>query len=295
MEHASLPDASRGTSQVPPFQRVGIVGLGLIGGSIALAARQAWPSVRIVGVDRAPVLDTARRMRVIDEGGPSPSVLSDADLVILAAPVRQNAAVLIEVGRAMAGPAIVTDTGSTKRQITEAARQLPDRVVFVGGHPLAGAAVGGVAHARADLFKGRRWLFTPDGDADGPALHRLETFVRGLGAVPAAMGVDDHDRLLAFVSHLPQLAASALMDVVGEAVGEDGLTYAGRGLVDTTRLASSPPDIWTDIVATNSDQVGVALDRLIGRLQALRDDLDGGDRLTAVFESARRWRQALPK
>jgi prephenate dehydrogenase len=106
---------------------------------------------------------------------------------------------------------------------------------------------------------------------------------------------DAHDRLLAFLSHLPQLTASALMQVVGEAVGKDGLSLAGRGLADTTRLASSPPDIWRDIAATNADEIGPALDALIELLQDLRRDLPDGDRLTEVFENAGRWRASLTK
>ena len=109
------------------------------------------------------------------------------------------------------------------------------------------------------------------------------------------MGVDAHDRMLAYLSHLPQLTASALMDVVGSAVQEDGLAIAGRGLIDTTRLASSPANIWTDIVATNADQVGAALDTLIALLQELRADIGRGERLSEVFEAANHWRRSLPK
>jgi prephenate dehydrogenase len=105
--------------------------------------------------------------------------------------------------------------------------------------------------------------------------------------------VDAHDRLLAFLSHLPQLTASALMQVVGTAVGEEGLSLAGRGLVDTTRLASSPAEIWKDITATNADQIGAALDTFIGLLQELRADLETGDRLEDVFSEAARWRERL--
>jgi prephenate dehydrogenase len=121
------------------------------------------------------------------------------------------------------------------------------------------------------------------------------TFIEALGALPRVISADAHDRLLAFLSHLPQLTASALMQVVGEAVGKDGLALAGRGLADTTRLASSPPDIWRDIAATNADEIGPALDALIGLLQELRRDLADGDRLAEVFEDAARWRSGLIK
>ncbi|MGH9889703.1 MAG: prephenate dehydrogenase, partial [bacterium] len=151
-------------------------------------------------------------------------------------------------------------------------------------------------HARPDLFVGRPWLLTsPPTDQGGPALDSLSAFVRALGAEPRVMQADAHDRLLAYLSHLPQLTASALMQVVGDAVGQDGLGLAGRGLADTTRLASSPDDIWKDIAATNADQIGPALDALIEVLQALRNDLPEGDRLAEVFTDARRWRERLKK
>ena len=139
---------------------------------------------------------------------------------------------------------------------------LPPRFTFVGGHPLGGAAKGGLEHARPDLFTNRPWLLTPTGDGTGDAVDRLSTFVRALGADPRILSVAAHDRLLGYLSHLPQLTASALMQVIGDAVGGDGLAFAGRGLLDTTRLASSPADIWKDIAATNADEIRAALDAL---------------------------------
>jgi prephenate dehydrogenase len=118
-------------------------------------------------------------------------------------------------------------------------------------------------------------------------------FVRALGAEPRLVGVEAHDRLLAYLSHLPQLTASALMQVVGDAVGHDGLALAGRGLADTTRLAASPADIWRDIAATNGDEIGPALDALIAVLQDLRRDLPDGDQLAEIFATANRWRDTL--
>jgi prephenate dehydrogenase len=280
-------------AQPPIFARIGIVGLGLIGGSIALAAREIWPSSLVIGVDNKDVLETAMRLHAIDVAADDLIVLAEADVVILAAPVRQNLALVDELDEHVRQVAVVTDTGSTKRAIVEAARHLPPRFTFVGGHPLGGAAASGLDHARPDLFKGRPWLFTPAGDAAGDALEKLLAFARALGAVPRVTSAEAHDRLLAFLSHLPQLTASALMQVVGDAVGDEGLTLAGRGLVDTTRLASSPSDIWRDIAATNADAIGAALDTLIELLQELRQDLTAGDRLEDVFVAAGRWREKL--
>jgi prephenate dehydrogenase len=276
------------------FEKIGIVGLGLIGGSIALAARQIWPTSLVIGVDRKDVLEIGMRLHAIDVAADDLVVLAEADVVILAAPVQQNIALLRELDDHVRVPAVVTDTGSTKRAtVAAAARDLPPRFTFVGGHPLAGAAVSGLDHARPDLFRGRPWIFTPEGDGSGAAVERLMTFATALGATPSVMRAEEHDHVLAFLSHLPQLTASALMDVVGSAVGDRGLALAGRGLVDTTRLASSPADIWKDITASNSDEVGAALDAFIATLQALRADLAGGDRLEEIFDAANRWRNAL--
>jgi prephenate dehydrogenase len=273
---------------VPIFEKIGIVGLGLIGGSIAMRARELWPSSLVIAVDNKDVLETAMRLHAVDVAADDLVILAEADIVVLAAPVKQNIALLAELDDYVRTPAVITDTGSTKREMVEAAKALPPRFTFVGGHPLAGAARGGLEHARADLFTGRPWLLTK-------ASEKLSSFIRALGAEPRVVGVETHDRLLAYLSHLPQLTASALMDVVGEAVGEDGLSLAGRGLADTTRLASSPADIWRDIATTNADEIGPALDVLIERLQALRRDLPNGDRLVEMFSDAARWRDALKK
>src|SRR5207247_6201768 len=192
------------------------------------------------------------------------------DLIVLAAPVKQNIALLGQMDDHVKKPTIVTDTGSTKRDIVKAARHLPARFTFIGGHPLGGAARGGLEHARPDLFKGRPWLLTPAGDGSGAPVEKLSAFARAMGAEPRVLDAQAHDRLLAFLSHLPQLTASALTQVVGEAVGADGLALAGRGLADTTRLASSPPEIWRDIAATNADEIAPALDALITLLEDLR-------------------------
>jgi prephenate dehydrogenase len=285
---------------LPIFEKIGIVGLGLIGGSIALKAREVWPKSLVIGVDEKDVLETAMRLHAIDVAADDLIVLAEADVVVLAAPVKQNIALLEQLDENVRHPAVVTDTGSTKRQIVAAAQSLPTRFTFIGGHPLAGAARGGLEHARPDLFQGRPWLLTvEDGaQADGSrseVVEKLSSFITALGATPKIVGVDEHDRLLAYLSHLPQLTASALMQVVGDHTGADGLSLAGRGLADTTRLASSPADIWADIAATNTDHIAEALDDLIALLQELRNDLSNGDRLAEVFAEAARWRGRLPE
>jgi len=299
----------RRDTQPPLFAKVGIVGLGLIGGSIALRARELWPTSLVIAVDNKDVLETAMRLHAIDVAADDLFVLAEADLIVLAAPVRQNIALLGQLDDHIKKPAIVTDTGSTKRDIVKAARHLPARFTFIGGHPLGGAAKGGLEHARSDLFAGRPWLLTPDAapsDAtpgDGgvgsvpstEAVAQLTAFIRALGSEPRTLTAEEHDHLMAFLSHLPQITASALMQVVGDAVGREDLALAGRGLADTTRLAGSPPGIWRDIAATNADQIGAALDELIALLQDLRRGLMDGGQLTEVFSNASRLRYLLQK
>jgi prephenate dehydrogenase len=260
------------------FRRIAIVGVGLIGGSIAMAVARRWPSTRITTLDLGADLSGA----------------ADADLVVLAAPILTNIGLLTALEDRLAPGTLVTDTGSTKRRIVAAASARPS-IAFIGGHPMAGAARGGLAQARSDLFDGRPWVLTPAATQSPASVARLEEFVKGLGAVPHIMTPELHDRFVGAVSHLPQLAASALMHVVGELAGDAGLELAGAGLHDTTRLATSPPDIWRDVAATNQDVLRAALDALIGTLGELRDSLDSGEAIDGVFTSACRWRDALQR
>jgi prephenate dehydrogenase len=283
---------SNDPGQPPIFEKIAIVGLGLIGGSIALAARKIWPRGLVIAVDRKDVLEQAMVKHAIDVAADELYVVSEADLVILAAPVRQNIDLLGQLDDVIEKAAVVTDVGSTKREMVEAARALPPRFTFVGGHPMGGAARGGFEAARPDLFQGRPWIFTPHGDAAGESLERLYAFVAALGALPKTMRAAEHDALLAVISHLPQLTASALMSVIGSRA-VDGLHLAGRGLVDTTRLAASPADIWQDITATNADEIRRALDALIDQLTAMRIGLDEPDVIADVFARAARFRAKL--
>jgi len=288
-------ERARNEGAGPPqgFDRIAVVGLGLIGASVAMAAHHANASVCVVGVDSADVLQWAAERGVVDVASDHLDVVADADLLVLAAPVLQNIRLIPQVARHVSAKTIVTDVGSTKRATVEAARSLAGTLTFVGGHPLAGAAAGGVEHARADLFARRRWLFTPDDDTPPEALGRLFAFVKALGAAPDTVSAAEHDRVMAFVSHLPQLTASALMRVAGDGAGEAGLSLSGPGLEDTTRLAESPFGIWADICATNAEDIRAAIDRFMAELVDLRAGLAEPDRLAELFGHARAWRERL--
>ena len=287
----AVPMASErsGQSDDGPFARIAIVGFGLIGASIGLAARRRWPSAELIAVDRPDVIQSAMRTHAADIGGGELSLCEDADLVILAAPVQANITILAELAGHVTGSAVVTDVGSTKRQVAAVGGQLPRRLAFVGGHPLAGAATGGLEAARSDLFTDRAWILTPTDEGEG-TVQRLSTFIAGLGARVRVMTPDAHDAVVAYLSHLPQLTATALMHLVGERTGVDGLALAGRGLQDTTRLAASPADIWRDIAATNHDHIAQAIDELVDILLQMKK---GGDTLGKTFESAAHWKQVL--
>ena len=259
------------------FEKIAIVGVGLVGGSIAQAAARKWPSLEIVPIEAGD--DLARA--------------AGAGLVVLAAPVRTNISILRELRRYVAAGTVITDVGSTKREIVAAAEAL-SLESFTGGHPMAGAERGGVAHARPDLFAGRPWILTPT-ISTGSGIERIETFIHGIGGLPHIMSPELHDRFVGAVSHLPQLTVSALMHVVGTLAGDAGLELAGSGLLHSTRLASSPPDIWKDIAATNQDNLRESLDTLIAALSSMRDSLDSGEAIEAVFTSACRWREALQR
>lgn len=290
-----------GFNDATGFAAVGIVGLGLIGGSLALAIRERWPQTRVVAIDRIEIVKDAEARGIIDDGASHPRALvaEPLDLIVLAAPVLQNLKCLAEIAEYATQPLLVSDVGSTKLSIVSAARDLADafpHLTFIGGHPIAGAAHGGLAHARVDMFRGRPWLFTPSDDASDAelsALGALRAFVRALGAEPAQLDADEHDRIMAYVSHLPQLAASSLMRVAGEGAGEPGLALSGAGLAGTTRLASSPASMWTEILQSNAGHVRLALDAFIADLQQIREHLTSSAAAGEWFDAGARWRARL--
>lgn len=274
----------------PPFRRIAIAGVGLIGGSIALAARAAWPSMTILGFDRGSAAADARAKGIVHDVRESVADLTDADLIVLAAPVEANVTLLDGVAAARLG-GLVTDTGSTKRDIVAAAERA-GCARFVGGHPVAGAERGGLDQARADLFADRPWaLMRPSGRDDD--LQSLEAFVRGLGARPAIMDPVMHDRLMAYVSHVPQILAVALMNAAGREMSDAALAVAGRGFREMTRLAESPEALWRGILASNHDFIAEALTTLARELPAPGAALADGTWARHAFPSAHEWRARL--
>ncbi len=257
---------------------VAVLGVGLIGGSVGLAARER-SGVEVVGFDPDPAtLERAVEVGAVDRRSESvAAACAGADTVFCAAPV----AALPELARAAleaSGPeTVVTDVGSTKRDLVAA---LGDDERFIGGHPLAGAETAGVENARADLFDGARWYLTPTERSSGLLYDALQRVLTDLGARPQAISAEAHDRLMATVSHLPHVVANVL---VGQAAAEltrdsERMPEVGPSFRDATRVAGSNPAIWGDILASNRVSVAAAIEDAAGRLRDAAELIRGGDR-----------------
>jgi prephenate dehydrogenase len=266
----------------PPFSRISIAGLGLIGGSVALASRLAWPSVHLTGFDRDEATRERAARGVVHAVAATVEECAEADLFLVAVPVTEMGPLFAALGRAGTQP-VVTDVGSTKRDVMTAARA-SGLTRFVGGHPMGGSERGGIDQARADLFLRRPWLLVPD-DAAAADRAKVERFVSGLGALARWVDADTHDRAMAYVSHLPQLVAVALMNAAAAGIGEAGLGTAGRAFTEMTRLAMSPSHLWTDILASNADYVSEAIEALSRDFPSL-GELTDSKWVKAAFDRA---------
>jgi prephenate dehydrogenase len=268
------------------FRRIGIYGVGLIGGSLGLALKRAVPQAHILGIGRSPErLRLASDMGVIDTWQlESEADLSGRDLIILATPVDHIIETLRTLGPRLGNGAVVTDAGSTKRRICGQARScLPSSVEFIGGHPIAGKEFAGVGSSTADLFQGAPFVLCPGPLDPSKNLDRLCILLRSIGARPLIMTAEEHDRGIARVSHLPQLLSTALANLVSD----ESLRFAGSGFRDMTRLAGSPYAVWESILETNCDNVDEALAELTSALERMRRSLKS-EGLAAEFAGALR-------
>jgi prephenate dehydrogenase len=252
--------------------RVALLGVGLIGGSIGLAARRRL-GAHVVGWNRSPAaLDTALASGAIDEAAATLDDLEGADVAIASVSIDALPGAVRDLCDRLPG-AVVSDVGSTKQSLVEAV----DREHFIGGHPLAGAETTGVAHAREDLFDGATWYLTPGRRTPGVLYERLARFVAGLGAVPTAIAPGDHDRLMAAVSHLPHVVANLLVAQAAEALGGETMPATGPSFRDATRVAGANPALWEQIYRANSAALGRQIDDLVRRLGEVRGLLQAGD------------------
>jgi prephenate dehydrogenase len=256
--------------------RIAIVGVGLIGGSVGLAARERL-GASVAGFDPAPgALDAALEVGAVDHAATGlQDALDGAEAAFVAAPVGVLPATVRAVLDAAGEDCVVTDVGSTKRTVVEAV----DDERFIGGHPLAGGANAGVRHARAELFEGATWYLTPKADTRGTLYERLHRMLSALGARPAAVDAVTHDRMLATVSHLPHVLANVLVAQAARARSEEDETLPATGpsFRDITRVAGSNTAIWRDIYLANADALIEAIDDATARLAEVRRALESGD------------------
>ena len=280
------------------LRRVAVIGTGLIGTSVALAARRAGAAV--AGWDRDPaVLATAGATAGLTPAGSLDEAVGDADLVVVATPIGAVPGGVV-AALAAAPSAIVTDAASVKTPVIDEVRaKAPAAHLsrFVPGHPMGGSERSGPEHASASVVDGIVWVLAPTPETDRDATERLRLWVDGIGARPVVMGPDRHDRLVAVVSHLPQVASTTLMGTAAdlEAGEADALLLAAGGFRDLTRLAASQPALWSEILVANREQVAAAIDLFVQRLDALRDLIAAGDAaaVESTFDAAKQARLGL--
>jgi len=280
------------------METVAIVGVGLIGGSFALALRQAGFSGRIVGVSSPGTLAEATRLGVVEKGITLEEAVRTADLLYLAQPILQILRTIDLIAELKQRPqCLVTDAGSTKEAIVARAGEKLRAGQFLGGHPMAGKELRGVASADGGLFRDRTYVLTP-ATAEDLEIENIQEFVswvEKIGAIPVTMAASEHDVTVAFTSHLPQLISTALGCTLGNVLsGQQHITVSGSGLSDTIRLALSDYEIWRDILATNEKNITEALDLYIDKLSQIRQNLTDPsmyDEFRMGADTARRFRR----
>ncbi len=284
------------------YETLAIVGLGLMGGSLALSLKRAGYAGRILGVSRPETVAEARRLGAIDEGFTYEQLASAVELsslIILASPI----STIIEHLEALGGPgvklrpgAVVTDMGSTKRVVVQAGQRLPGHVFFVGGHPLCGSEQRGIAAADPFLFQNAYYVLTPAPGVPSSEFEKLGRFLERTGARMAVLTAADHDHIAATISHLPQLLAVSLVRFLDDlgANREHGIHLAAGGFRDMTRIASSSYLVWRDIIATNRDVIGEVLRRFLESTGASMHGLED-TALSRAFEAAARTRAEIPR
>jgi len=258
------------------FERISILGVGLMGGSVGLACRSLGSGLRITGYSHRPdELGRAVERGAIDSGTADPAAaVVDADLVILCTPIGLFNQLLQAIAPVLKPHTIVTDVGSTKRSIVRlAGKTLPFGARFVGSHPMVGGEKHGIENARADLLSGALCIVTPPESHDADVVQKLENFWQSLKMRTVRMTPETHDQLTADISHLPHAVAAALVRIQSS----QSLELAGRGFLDTTRIAAGDPTLWQDILLENRDNLRQGLVRIQNEIKQLLSNLDAGD------------------
>ena len=276
------------------METIAIVGVGLIGGSLGLALRKAGFAGTILGVSSERSIAAALELGAISAGAGLDEAAARADVIYLAQPISGILKTIGKLAPICRPNTLITDAGSTKVNIVSKAREMLRGCQFLGGHPMAGKEARGVEAADADLFRGRTYCFTPEtaAEMDTPPAREFTAWVERCGARSVTLSPTDHDRTVAYTSHVPQLASTALAVMLAE-LPADRLAVAGPGALDMTRLALSAFEIWRDILDTNRDAIDHALGVYIDKLTELRDNLQTqrvGENFEVAASSAARLR-----
>ncbi len=283
------------------FRKISILGVGLIGGSLALAWKHAKADIHITGFASPETLEKAKRRGAVDSLAASvQDAVRDADLVVLASPVSNILATIPTISGHLKAGALVTDVGGVKAAITErAAEEFSDDVYFIGGHPMAGSEREGIEAADPFLFQNAVYVLCPQPNLPDGLFRQFASLIDCTGARILLLQPDVHDRIAAAVSHLPQMLAVALINMVGNENENDSrfLQLAAGGFRDLTRIASSPFGMWSDILETNTEFIKKAIDQFIELFQEYKENLDS-EKLPAIdraFQKARRLRDSIPR
>lgn len=285
-------------TEKPLFNTAVIIGVGLIGGSIARVLKNRGLANTVIGAGRGEAnLKIALELGIIDAALPAAEAVKEADFIVLCPPVLSIIPTLEAIAPHIKKGALVTDGGSTKKEIVERAEKIAaGRFVFIGSHPIAGTEKSGAASSFETLFENHQCIITPTSHTPGEPLDKLTAFWRGAGMKVVQMDPSRHDEVLGAVSHLPHLVAYALVNTVSQLdEGEKLLDFAAGGFRDTTRIASSPPEMWADIALANSAAMLKMSAAVRGNLAAIESAIQSGDReaLMRMFKRANEFRGKL--
>lgn len=286
-------------AEKPFFNTATIIGVGLIGGSIARVLKNRGMAKRVIGAGRGGAnIAKALELGIIDGADTPEQAVSDADLVILCPPVLSIVPTLESVAPFIKRGALVTDAGSTKKEIVEKGEKIAaGKFTFIGSHPIAGTEKSGAGASFETLFDDHKCILTPTASTPADKLETLTAFWRTAGMITIVMDPGAHDRMLGAVSHLPHLAAYALVNTVAGLEGGEGLlSFAAGGFKDTTRIAASPAEMWADIALANSAALLGMSSALRANMKEIEDAMAAGDRprLLALFQKANAFRRQLP-
>ena len=282
------------------FNKISIIGVGLIGGSLGLALKEKNPNFKIVGIDKQEIIEKAITRGAIDKGTVNlEEGIKEADVIIIATPVKTILNILTQINPFLKKGCLITDTGSTKQQIVQKANKVLSKdTLFIGGHPMAGSEEYGIESADPHLFQDKTHILTPTKKSNLIVIEKISSLIKMISAKRLILDPLEHDRIVGAVSHLPQIMAVSLINMISElAQKENNNNYfkaVGEGFKDMTRIASSPYKIWEDICETNQENILKMIQEFRNYLEVMEDKLKNDpSSLKEEFQKARKFRESI--